>query len=168
MMGLKTPKRAKPGPVPPEKIETKTGIQAPSEVVWDILVDIDHWGDWNPLYTDAVGEVKIGGRVRAVLALPDNEPREIAPQIVEWVPYEQIIWVDRAWRGWVQSTRYFELEQLDKTATIFATGELFDSTVARWYADKYRRAMKKGFAAMGEALKAKAEAEWKKQQAGAK
>jgi hypothetical protein len=157
-------KKTKAGPVPPLKIENRTGIQAPSEVIWEILVDINHWGDWNPLYKQAEGEVRIGGKVAAVLALPEQEERIIRPVIVEWVPYEQIIWADKAWRGWVQSTRYFEIEQLGKSACFFSNGELFDSTVARWYGDKYRRAMKKGFAAMSEALKVKAEAVWQSQQ----
>jgi len=159
-------KKTKLGPVPPQKIETRSGIQAPSEVIWDILADLDHWGDWNPLYPQAAGEVKTGAVVRATLALPDQAPREITPKIVEWVPYEQIIWADLAWRGWVQSIRYFEIEELGKTACIFSTGELFDSTAARWYADKHRRAMKKGFAAMSEALKLRAEEVWRQQQAG--
>src|SRR5262245_46692992 len=130
-------KKIKAGPIPPDKIEVRVGIQAPSEVIWDILVDIDHWGDWSVLYPRAAGQVRIGAQVSATLALPGAETREINPQIVEWVPYEQIIWADRAWRGWVTSTRYFEIEQLDKASCIFSTGELFDSTVARWYADKY-------------------------------
>lgn len=151
-------------PPPGVRIEHRVGIQAPAEVIWEILSDIDHWGDWSVLYPRATGQVKIGAPVSATLALPGEEPREINPQIIEWVPYEQIIWGDIQWRGWSRSTRYFEIEEMAKTACAFSTGELFDGFISKRYGNKYRRAMKKGFAAMGEALKVRAEAEWQSRQ----
>ena len=33
----------------PPKIEHRIGIQAPADVIWEILADIPGWEAWNPL-----------------------------------------------------------------------------------------------------------------------
>jgi len=154
------PTKKKKAPAPPLKVESRVGIRAPVAVVWEILRDIDGWSEWNPIYPHAAGQIKIGAELALTLALPGEAYRKIMPKIIDWVPEEQILWSDIVWRGWGNSVRYLELEAITKTACFFSNGELFSERISKWYGNQHRRAMKKGFEAMSEALKARAEAAW--------
>lgn len=154
------PTKKKAAPAPPLKIESRIGIRTPAEVVWEILRDLDSWGEWNPIYPHATGQIKIGAPLALTLALPGEAHREIMPKVIDWVPEEQILWGDVVWRGWGSSMRYLEIEQVTKTGCFFSNGELFYSRISKWYGNQHRRAMKRGFDAMSEALKARAEAAW--------
>ena len=63
------------------------------------------------------------------------------------------------WGGLVQRTRYFEIQALTETACVFSNGELFDGYVARFIPRRLRRTLRSGFVQVGEALKARAEAQ---------
>ena len=66
------PTKKKKAPAPPLKIESRVGIRAPAAVVWDILRDLDRWGEWNPIYPHSTGEIKIGAQLALTLALTFN------------------------------------------------------------------------------------------------
>ncbi len=159
---LNAPKQ-KRGPNPPLKIESRIGIMAPPEAVWEVLADVDGWPRWNPLYPQATGEMKIGARWSLTLALPGEAERQIEPRVIDWVPLEQVLLNDLAMGGWVKSLRYVEIDQVDDKACIVSNGEIFRGLVSEFYGNKHRRAMKKGFQAMSDALKAEAEKRWAEQ-----
>ena len=50
---------ALPPPKPPGglRVEDRIGIQAPAELIWEIVHDLDTWHEWNPTYTAASGQV---------------------------------------------------------------------------------------------------------------
>jgi hypothetical protein len=155
------PIKKKAAPALPLKVENRIGVQAPAEVVWDLLQDIDHWADWNPLYPKAAGTLKIGAPLELTLALPGEAHRDLTAKVIDWVPYEQILWTDVMWRGWATSVRYFEIEEITKTSCFFSNGELFSGLISKRYGNRYRRAMKRGFAAVSEAIKEGAETIWR-------
>jgi hypothetical protein len=156
------------GPAPPMRIESRIGVRAPAEVIWSLLGDVETWPAWNPIYPKAAGSLRIGGRLELTVALPGEAHRELEPQILDWVPNEQILWSDVTWGGWVKTTRFIEIEEIDKGSCIVSNGELFSGFVARKYGRRHRRAMKAGYGAMSEAIKAQAERLWRDQQSGAK
>lgn len=43
-------------------------IDAPAEVVWDVLVDLDHYPLWNPFCLSATSTLQLGAPVEMVLA----------------------------------------------------------------------------------------------------
>jgi hypothetical protein len=143
------------------KIEHRIGVQAPAEAIWAVISDIERWPDWNPLYPKAEGKLRIGAPLTLEAALPDRKPQTIRPVVVDWIPNEQIHWRLSALAGLVRSTRFLEIEKLTETGCIFANGELFDGPLADLVVRSLGRAARKGFAAMGEALKARAEATWR-------
>lgn len=143
------------------KIEHRLGVQAPPETIWAVLVDIAAWASWNPLYTKAEGVVRIGSPLTLELTLPDREPRTIRPVVIDWVPNEQIHWRLSALGGLVKSTRYLEIDKLTETGCVFSNGELFDGVLGPAVARRLRPAIRGGFRAMGEAVKARAEAAWR-------
>ncbi|MEI7931902.1 MAG: SRPBCC domain-containing protein [Alphaproteobacteria bacterium] len=148
------------GPAPPVKIENRIGVQASSEVLWEILSDLPAWGEWCPIYPRAEGTLRIGNRLSLTLTLPDLPEREISPRVLDWVPYAQILWADTAWRSWVTTQRFIEIDELDKASCIVSNGEQFGGFLGDLFVERRRSAMKRGFLAFNEALKARAEAIW--------
>jgi hypothetical protein len=144
----------------PIKIEHRIGVLTPAQPIWDLILDINHWGDWNPLYTKASGKVGFDEKLQLTVAIPGEQPRDIAPTIVDWTPNEQIIWRLSMLGGLIRSTRYIETETLANGNCIFSNGEFFEGPAMRLIGKKQQRAIKRGFAAFSEAVRDRAEAAW--------
>lgn len=142
------------------RIEHRIGVQAPAEAIWAVIYDLERWGEWNPLYPKASGVIGIGKPLNLTLALPGQATRTIQPTVVEWVPNEQLHWKLSLMGGLVQSVRYIEIEQLAEASCIVDNGEIFGGLMGPSLAKQMGRAIHRGFANMGEALKARAEAAW--------
>jgi hypothetical protein len=143
------------------KIEHRLGLPVPPEPIWSVIADIGDWGAWNPLYTRAEGQLRIGAQLSLDLTLPGQKVRAIRPVIVDWVPNEQILWRLSLFGGLVKSIRYLEIEKLSETGCIFANGEMFDGPLGPFAARRMQRDIRAGFAAMGEAVKARVMATWR-------
>jgi hypothetical protein len=144
-------------------IEHRLGVSAPAEVVWDILSDIEGWGRWSAIYRRAFGTLRIGEPVTLELALEGEAPETVRATVIDWAPELQIHLGVRFAGGLVTSTRYMEIEKLSDTGCIFSNGEVFRGPLARFMPRRLRRAVRRGFTAMAEALKAEAEARWRRQ-----
>jgi hypothetical protein len=142
------------------KLERRIGIQAPDEVVWEILSDISGWGDWTGIYPAAQGEIRIGNRWVLELALPGESSRTINPVILDWAPYDHIHWRHDMLRGWARTVRYLEIEKMGEENVIFSNGEIFDGLLGPTIARRMRRKLLDGFEAMNDVLKARSEALW--------
>lgn len=147
------------------RIEHRIGIQAPPQVIWDVLYDLAGWAEWNPLYPKASGEIRIGAPITLTLALPGQPPREIRPVVLEWVPNEQLHWRLSLMGGLVKTVRYMEIEQLAEASCIVSSGEIIGGLLGGSAARQMGRAIHRGFVAMNEALKERAEAVWQARQA---
>ncbi|MDO9474223.1 MAG: SRPBCC domain-containing protein [Caulobacter sp.] len=142
------------------KLERRIGIQAPDEIVWELLSDVPGWATWNPLYPRAEGEIRIGHRWDLDLALPGQTLRTIKPVILDWAPYDHIHWRLDMMRGWMRTVRFLEIEKMGEENVIFSNGEIFDGWLGPSAARRLRRPILDGFEALNEALKARAEAIW--------
>jgi hypothetical protein len=145
----------------PIKIEHRIGVQTPAPPIWALISDINGWGAWNPLYPKAKGEVQFGSRLDLTVAIPGEAPREIHPTVQDWTPGEQIIWTLSMLGGLIRATRYIEIEILENGNCIFSNGEIFEGRLQWLIGKTQQRAMKRGFAAFGEAVRDRAEAAWK-------
>jgi len=142
----------------PMKIESRIGIKAPAEVIWEIASDFATWSDWNPTYTKGAGDLRIGSPLEFTLELPGEPAQVINPVLLEWVPLEQIHWTLTLARGLVRTVRYIEIEALSETSCIVSNGEIFEGLLGPTAAHTKRHAIRQGFTAMSEALAARAEA----------
>ena len=145
----------------PVREEHRIGVQTPASVIWAMIVDINGWPAWNPLYPKARGEIQFGAELELEVALPGEAPRAIKPKIRDWTPNEQIIWDLSMMGGLLRSTRYIEIETLENGNCIFSNGEYFEGPLMGLIGKKTRRAIKAGFRAFGETVRDRAEAAWK-------
>jgi hypothetical protein len=148
----------------PVKLEHRIGVQAPAEVIWESLFDVANWPSWNPLYTKAAGVVRIGSQLDLELATPGLPPQQLKPTVLDWAPEDHIHWASKSRWGLTKTIRYIEIEALSETGCIFSNGELYEGMLGERYANRNRRAIRAGFAAMGEALQQRAEAAWRARQ----
>jgi hypothetical protein len=161
--GPKLPGTAKPKGPKGIRIENRVGIQAPAQAIWEVIYDVSRWHEWNPLYPAAAGQIRLGSTLDLTLALPGEAPRQIQPVVLEWVPNEQLHWRLSLMGGMVKSIRFIEIEQLAEESCIVSNGELFSGLMAVPMLKRVGRSVHRGFREMGEALKARAEAEWRAQ-----
>ncbi|MBV9511556.1 MAG: SRPBCC domain-containing protein [Caulobacteraceae bacterium] len=145
----------------PEKIEHRIGIPVPAAVVWEVISDVAGWPAWNPIYPKAAGKVGFGERLSLTLALPEQTPREIDPVVFDWAPDEAIHWRTQLAGGLGWAVRFLEIEAMSESGCIFSNGEIFGGLFGPGTARRLRRPLKAGFAALGEAVKARAEALWR-------
>ena len=148
----------------PLTIEHRLGVRAPASVVWAIVHDIERWSDWNPLYTEAAGAIRIGEKLKLKLVLPDQDPRDLEATVIDWTPDEAIHWKTTHLRGLVKTIRYLEIEAKSETGCIFSNGEIFSGLLGPRVAKPLRPSLKQGFAALGEAVRDRAEARWRSSQ----
>lgn len=166
-MGPQTMSLKTEGKPPPPKgpsglrIEHRIGVQAPAEVIWDILYDLPGWSEWNPTYPAAEGTIRIGETLTVTLALPGQGQQVIKPRVLEWVPHEQLHWRLSLLGGMIRTTRYIEITQLAEASCIVDNGELFGGLMGASLGKRMGRSVRRGFEAMNEALKARAEAIWR-------
>ena len=150
------------------KLERRIGIQAPDDVVWEILSDIEGWSAWNPLYPRARGVIRIGDRWDLDLKLDGQPVRRIQPVILDWAPYDHIHWRLDMMRGWVRTIRFLEIEKMGEENVIFSNGEIFDGMLGGMVARRMRRPILDGFEALNEALKVRAETLWNERRVSGK
>ena len=148
----------------PVKIEHQIGVQAPAAVVWEIVHDLERWAEWNPLYTQASGVIRIGETLKLKLELPDQPPRDLEAVVIDWTPDEAIHWKTSNVAGLVRTIRYLEIEAKSETGCIFSNGEIFQGLLGPRIAKPLRSSLKRGFAALGEAVRDLAEARWRERQ----
>lgn len=159
---IAAPEGKLPAPKAPKgvRIEDRIGIQAPAEVIWEIVYDLPRWSEWNPTYPHAEGEIRIGQIITAKLALPDQPLQELKPKILDWVPNQQLHWQLSFMGGMIRTLRYIEIETLADQSCVVDNGEIFGGLMGPSLGRRMGRTVQRGFKAMNEALKARAEAHW--------
>jgi hypothetical protein len=144
------------------KIEHRIGVKAPSEIVWEILADVPNWPQWSTLYSRASGVIGFGERLKLEVAAPGQLPAAIEPVVFAWEPRELIHWRLTSRMGLRESVRFFEIDTLSETGCIFSNGEIFGGYLGPApSATKMRGTLRQGFAALGEAMRDRAEALWR-------
>jgi hypothetical protein len=143
------------------KIEHRLGIKAPASVIWGVVYDLDRWPEWNPLYRGVVGRIGYGETLKLRLALPDQPERELLATVTDWTPDEALHWRTSHFGGLMRTVRYLEIEAMSESGCIFSNGEVFSGLLGGSVVRQLRPSLKKGFEALGEAVRERAEAIWR-------
>ncbi len=160
------PGQKAPAPAPKQspglRIEHRIGIQAPAEVIWEVIADLAAWEQWNPIYPKAAGEIRIGATLDVTLALPGEAQQQLKPVVLEWVPNEQLHWRLSLVGGLVKTIRFIEIEALGEENCIVSNGELLGGMLGPRIGKRMGGKISRGFREMDEALKARAELLWQR------
>ena len=77
------------------KIEHRLGIRASADRLWELVSELEHWKDWNPLHPGASGSISFGSTLTVHEAYPGEEPRAVEVKVTDWAPLEQLVWAEK-------------------------------------------------------------------------
>lgn len=138
--------------------EQEAIIHAPIDVVWNLLVDLPHYKDWNPWVTRADGQAVPGAHVSVDVVMgPITQKAEHVVLTVK--PMKEFCWRDSGWNSWfVYGQRCRWIEELPDGTVHFKQQLLLDGSldvVAKVFDGP---CLEQGTAAETKALKETAEA----------
>ncbi len=76
-------------------ISTAVEIDAPPARVWEVLVDLPAYRQWNPFIVEAEGKVAVGETLSLRMALPGRQPMTIEPRLLVVEPERELRWKGR-------------------------------------------------------------------------
>jgi hypothetical protein len=127
------------------KVEHRVGVPASAKAIWDVLSDLPRWGEWNTLYPEIHGLLRIQQQLAIGESFPGQPDRVIRPVVVDWVPNEQILWALNETHGLVKRVRFIEIDQLSDNSSILSNGEVYDGFLGRRVGKARRRWLREGF-----------------------
>lgn len=138
----------------------KVEINAPASVVWNVLVDLDRYADWNPYTPRVESTLKVGEPVN--LYLPDpgkpGEHLHVVEYLVAFEPNQLLSWEQRASETSKDSARRDQyIEALGSDQCTYFTTDIFLGLNADFIMTTYGPWVQKGFDAIALGLKQRAE-----------
>lgn len=73
-------------------LDTYIDIDAPPERVWQVLVDLPAWKEWNPFIPSITGKLEVGARLQITVSPPSMKSMEFKPEVFAVRPCEEMIW----------------------------------------------------------------------------
>ncbi|KAF9167005.1 hypothetical protein DFQ26_006140 [Actinomortierella ambigua] len=145
-------------------LENKTGIsiQASPDKVWEVLVDLEHYEDWNPLFVKARGTLAEGEILQIKTRLPVRMfcgapmTRNWTSRVTKVLPNNSLEWFTPAlMNGFLDGTHFFQLTaSSDGQTTEFVQGERYEGWGTGFFAGfGTLEDARLGFAVMNRALK---------------
>jgi hypothetical protein len=132
-------------------------IGAPPERVWKVFTDFRSFPSWNPFIRKMKGELVPGRKLRITLRLGRHKMR-FRPQVTLVKPAREIRWLARQpIHRLFDVERAFEFEPNGKSGTRFVQFEIGRGLMAPIIMPIMHRRIAKGYAALNQALKARAE-----------
>ncbi|MEO1058611.1 MAG: SRPBCC domain-containing protein [Actinomycetota bacterium] len=140
-------------------IQTEITIDAPPDVVWRALTDLERYSEWNPFILSATGTVAVGERLVNRLQPPGGRAMTFKPTVTEVEPARTFEWLGRLLVPGVFDGRHrFELEPTPGGGTRMVHSEQFSGLLVRLLRSSLDTTTVAGFTAMNEALRDHVEA----------
>lgn len=141
------------------ELRTEIEIDAPIDVVWDVLVDLERHEEWNPFIVSSSGRVAVGERLVNRIVQPGRRAMTFRPTVTEVDPPRTFEWLGRLLvPGLFDGRHRFELRSTPTGGTVLVHSEQFDGVLVRLQRSMVDTTTREGFVAMNEALRARAEA----------
>ncbi|MFQ5986975.1 MAG: SRPBCC family protein [Thermoplasmata archaeon] len=141
----------------PRELRSEIDIDASAERVWEVLTDFESLPEWNPFLRRASGRVETGQRIEVVLQPPGRKASTFRPTLLRVDPGRELRWLGRVGMpGLFDGEHVFRIEHRGPDRVHFVQEEFFRGLL-RPFLGSLLRASERGFAAMNEALKSRAE-----------
>lgn len=141
------------------RLHTEIDIAAPAAVVWDVLIDLDRYRDWNPFIVESTGTPAVGQRLTNRLHPPGSKAVTFRPTVTDVEERRSFEWLGRLWLpGLFDGRHRFELSSTVSGGTAFTQSEHFTGLLVPLLRRSLDAGTAAGFAAMNTALKDRAEA----------
>jgi hypothetical protein len=140
-------------------VRTQIEIDAPASVVWHLLIDLEHYHDWNPFIVRAQGRIAPGARIEVSPQLTGRRRTTFWPVVTSYVEGSEFAWTGTIGHPWfARGEHRFRLTPISAECVRVEHDEAFfgiGGTLVGLVAGKLTQ---RGFEAMNEALEHEAEA----------
>jgi hypothetical protein len=142
------------------QIRSDIEIAATAERVWGLLTDFRAYPSWNPFVRRISGEQTVGAQLDVTIQPDGGRAMSFKPKLLIFSPQKELRWkghllVPRVFDG----EHYFQLSVTTAGGVRLEQGEIFSGLLVPLLAQPSMLAgTARGFAAMNQALKARAEA----------
>ena len=138
-------------------LRTEIYVDAPPESVWPILTDLDQYPNWNPLIPQAEGDIREGARLTVRIETPGGPAMTVRPTLTRVDPQRELRWLGQLFVPKLfDGEHIFELHP-ENGGTRFVQRENFSGLLVPFLWGSMEAATRRGFEAMNEALKQRAE-----------
>jgi hypothetical protein len=139
------------------RIEQTLDVEAPPEVVWQVITDLPRYGEWNPFVVACRSSLVVGDpivmRVHVFAAFAQTQ-RET---VLEHVPGTRLCYgIAGAALGSLKSRRCHDVEALEDGRTRYRSRFALDGWMAPMVGALLGARLERGFAAMSAAVVARA------------
>ena len=141
------------------ELHTEIDIDATPETVWEVLIDLGKYHEWNPFIVQSSGDVAPGNRLVNRMQPPGGKAATFKPTVTAVEPARNFEWLGRLGVPGVFDGRHrFELEPTPSGGTRVVHTERFRGLLVRPLRKSLDTRTLEGFGAMNAALKTRAEA----------
>ena len=139
-------------------LKTDIVINAPSEAVWNILMDHESYPTWNPFIKQISGTTQPGKYLSVELQAGTNKPMQFKPVVITNSQGHEFRWKGKLFvKGIFDGEHYFIVEPVGSDQTRFIHGENFTGILSGLMLKMIEEDTLAGFQAMNTALKNQAE-----------
>ena len=111
--------------------EAVVSINGSPHDVWQVLIDLDRYPQWNRYATEAVGELRVGGEVEINVPRQREQRGLVNNRVTELVVDERLCWRSLSWyRFLVYGIRCRHLEAQPDGTTVFREVETMHGLLA--------------------------------------
>lgn len=140
------------------ELQSNTVIQASAERVWEILMNFEDYGKWNPFIKAISGSTTTGSTLKVQLQMPNHQPMNMRPRVIICEHQRHFAWLGHLFfRGLFDGEHHFELEVLGEHACCFKHYEKFKGILVPLFRRMLDQDTRAGFLQMNQELKRKAE-----------
>jgi hypothetical protein len=138
------------------ELHTEINIDAPPEIVWEILTDL---GQWNPFITSSVGQPEVGEKLINRMEPPGGKAMTFKPRVTVIEDAKTFEWLGKlGFSGVFDGRHRFELVLTPTGGTRLVQAESLDGVLVRFLRKSLDTQTVQGFELMNAALKTRAEA----------
>ncbi len=140
-----------------KEICTKIQINAPPNVVWDIINDFANYEKWNPFIRRISGNPKEGCEIKIFIKPPNSNGIKFKPKILKYDREKEIRWLGKLWIPKLFDGEHsLTIKKLNEDKVLFIQKERFTGLLVPLFTNTLKDT-KSGFEMMNEKLKQKAE-----------
>ena len=141
-----------------KELQSSIDIEAPTQKVWDLLVDFAAYPTWNPFITRAEGPIEVGGRLTLRMQPVGGSAVTLRPTLVEVVEGHRLRWRGLVGvRGLFDADHQFIVEPRGVAGSRLVQQEHFSGLLVPFFRRSLDRGTLPAFHAMNAALKDRAE-----------
>lgn len=139
-------------------IHTEIDIEAPADIVWEVVGDLEGWQTWNPVMK-ASGVLLVGETLTIDLALGGAKPTRLKPVVVHLEEGRELIWQGSVVAAFIfQGEHGFRVTAVDNARSRFEQFETYSGLLAGRLLARDGKKLETGFRAVNRMLKREAEA----------